>query len=91
MKKEKEPWSPFVLIFAAAIGGFAGGSWWVFIPLCVAGLSIVSLPKYLELWPRAQNVGAEGMWWKTVGLSVLNGAGAASAGFVFGAVVRLLG
>ena len=75
MKKEKEPWSPFVLIFAAAI----------------AGLSIVSLPKYLELWPRAQNVGAEGMWWKTVGLSVLNGAGAASAGFVFGAVVRLLG
>jgi hypothetical protein len=33
--------------------------WWVVLPLTLAGLSIDSLPKFVALWPRAQDVGAE--------------------------------
>jgi len=32
----------------------AGVAWWVMVPLVVAGLSIVSMPKYIALWPRAR-------------------------------------
>ena len=62
----------------------------MFIPLCVAGLSISALPKYLELWPRAEMVGAEGEWWKTVSLSLFNSTVAACAAFVLGQVARLV-
>ena len=73
-----------------AVAGAAGGAWWVFIALCVAGLSISALPKYMALWPRAQHVGAEREWWKTVGLSLLNSSGTASAAFVLGKLVSWL-
>ena len=78
----------FVLIASVMLAGIGNGAWWIFIPLGVAGLSIVSLPKYLDLWPRSRDVGAEAMWWKTVGLSVFNTLGATCAAFVTGAAVR---
>ena len=58
--------------------------------MAVAGLSISSLPKYISLWPRARDVGAEGEWWKTVGMSTLNTAGASTAAFVLGWVIKWL-
>jgi hypothetical protein len=52
-------------------------------------LSISSLPKYIALWPRAHEVGAEAEWWKTVLLSVLNNLHASLRQGV-GAVRRIL-
>ena len=68
----------------------AGVTGWIVIPLAVAGLSISSLPKYIELWPRAAGVGAQSEWWKTVALSTFNSLAAAVAAFVLGKVVRWL-
>jgi hypothetical protein len=67
-----------------------GVTGWIVIPLTLAGLSISSLPKYIELWPRAERVGAEAEWWKTVGLSFFNSLAAAVAAFVLGNLVRWL-
>ena len=80
----------FWVLIVTAVAGAAGGSWWVFIPLGVAGLSISSLPKYIKMWPRARDVGAEWKWWETVALSALNSAGAASGAFMVGIVTRWL-
>ena len=46
------------------------------------------LPKYIELWPRAERVGAQGEWWTTVALSTFNSLAAAVAAFVLGNLVR---
>ena len=80
----------FWLLLGTAAAGVASGAAWVFIPLCVAGLSISALPKYIELWPRAEKIGAAGEWWKTVALSLFNSTAAASAAFVLGQVARLV-
>ena len=77
----------FWLLFTAAVCGAFGLSWWIVIPLTVAGLSISSLPKYIELWPRAQAAGATHQWLATVGLSMLNSLGAALAAFAVGCAV----
>lgn len=66
----------------------AGLSAWIAVPLMTAGLSISSLPKYIALWPKARRVGAEGAWWQTVALSLLNNAGASAAGVVLGVLLR---
>ena len=81
----------FWLLLVTVVAGVAGMAWWIALPLAVAGLSISSLPKYISLWPRARDVGAEGEWWKTVWLSTLNSAGASTAAFVLGRVVHWLG
>jgi hypothetical protein len=82
----------FWLLFVTAVGGAMGLQWWVGVPLCVAGLSLSSLPKYIGLWPRAREAGAELMWWKTVGLSTFNALAASVAAFVLGIVVhRIVG
>jgi hypothetical protein len=73
--------------------GAASAHYWpgpIVIPLTLAGLSISSLPKYVELWPRAERVGAQAEWWKIVGLSFFNSLAAAVAAFVLGNLVRWL-
>ena len=74
----------FWLLFVAAFAAAAGLSGWIIVPLTLAGLSISSLPKYFELWPRARNVGAEGEWWRTLALSALNSFAASCAAFLLG-------
>ena len=78
------------LLVVTALAGAFGLPWWIAVPLATAGLSISSLPKYVELWPRVRAAGAEWEGWKTVALSLLNNIGAASAGFALGALCRWL-
>lgn len=74
----------FWLLLVASIAAVFRVPWWVTVPLVMGGLSISSLPKYIELWPRARAVGAEGEWWKTVGLSSVNNLAAACGAHVVG-------
>ena len=83
---EPEIW----ILIVTATGAWAGGAWWVFMGLCLIGLSISALPKYWKLWPKAREVGAEWVWFETVGLSLLNNLGAAAAAFMLGIGVRWL-
>jgi ABC-type sulfate transport system permease component len=80
----------FWLLVVAALASTLGLAVWIVVPLTAAGLSISSLPKYIELWPRARAVGAETEWWKTVLLSMLNSLAAACAAFLFGTFSRWL-
>ena len=63
-------------------------AWWIIVPLTLAGLSVSSLPKYIELWQRAERASAQGEWWNTVALSTFDSLAAAVAAFVLG---KLLG
>ena len=76
----------FWLLVVAGIATYAGVAWFVVWPLATAGLSISSLPKYIELWPRARAVGAERVWWTFVGLSTLNSLAAAGGTGIAGLV-----
>ena len=78
------------LFVVAALASMFGLAWRIAVPLTVAGLSISSLPKYIELWPRAEAVGAEGEWWKTVLLSTFNNLAAACGAFVLGKLIYWL-
>ena len=78
----------FWLLLAAAFVSMLSVTVWIVIPLTLAGLSISSLPKYIELWPRAERVGAQGEWWKTVALSAFNRLAAAVAALVLGNLAR---
>jgi hypothetical protein len=78
----------FWLLLAAAFVSMLSVTVWIVIPLTLAGLSISSLPKYIELWPRAERVGAQGEWWKKVALSALNSLADAVAAFVLGNLAR---
>ena len=69
------------LLIAGAACAMVGVSAWVVMPLLMAALSVASLPKYIELWPKARAAGAARAWWITVGLSTLNNF-AASVGTV---------
>jgi hypothetical protein len=80
----------FWLLLVAAFTSMWGVAWWVVVLLTVTGLSISSLPKYIELWPRARNAGAEAEWWKTVALSAFNNVAAACAALMLGKVIRWL-
>ena len=80
----------FWLLVVAVVCAMLGVAWWVTIPLVVAGLSIASLPKYIALWPRARDAGAQGAWWRTVGLSMFNSLGAACGAHVLGLATRWL-
>jgi hypothetical protein len=80
----------FWLLLVAALASTFGTAWWLVLPLTVAGLSISSLSKYVELWPRAKIAGAQSEWWKTVLLSTLNSLGAAWGAFVLGKLIRWL-
>lgn len=80
----------FWLLGATAAAGSFGVAWWVAVPLCVAGLSISSLPKYVRLWPKAFDLGAEVVLWRTVGLSALGTVAASGAAFGLGVVLRVL-
>ena len=84
--REPELW----LLLVAAIASSFGRAVWIVVPLTLVGLSISSLPKYIELWPRARDVGAETEWWKTVLLSMLNNLAAACAPYAFGNLSRWL-
>jgi hypothetical protein len=37
------------LLLVTALAGCLGVAWWIAVPLATAGLSISSLPKYVEL------------------------------------------
>ena len=80
----------FWLLLVAALGATLGLSVWIVVPLTVAGLLISSLPKYIALWPRAHQVGAEAEWWRTVLLSMLNNLAAACGAFLLGNISRWL-
>lgn len=82
--------SEFWLLLAGAAGAMFGVPWWVVVPLVMAGLSIGSLPKYIELWPPARDAGADGEWWRTVALSAFNSLGAAVGVYVLGNLTRWL-
>jgi hypothetical protein len=84
--RQPEFWPLLVAAFASMFG-LTG---WIVVPLTLAGLSISSLPKYIELRPRAQSAGAEREWWKTVLLSILNSLAAACAAFLLGNLSRWL-
>ena len=78
------------LLIVSALGAAGGLSAWGSVPLCMAGLSISSLPKYIALWARARDVGAERAWWQTVALSMANSLAASCAVFVLGAAAGWL-
>jgi ABC-type sulfate transport system permease component len=80
----------FWLLLATVFVSMLGVTGWIVVPLTVAGLSISSLPKYIELWSRAEKVGAQAEWWKTVALSAFNSLAAAVAAFVLGNLARWL-
>ena len=82
--------SEFWLLAAAAVAAMFGVAWRVTVPLVVAGLSMSSLPKYIALWPRAREVGAEGEWWRTVARSELCATAAAGGAHVAGVLTRWL-
>lgn len=84
--REPEYW----LLLASCVASTLGVAWWVVLPLTLAGLSISSLPKYVELWPRAKAVGAEGEWRRTVILSMFNNLAAACGAFVLGKLIHWL-
>jgi len=62
----------FWLLVTASLAAAGGVRWWIAVPLTLAGLSLSSLPKYIELWPRARDIGAHGTWRTTVCLSMFN-------------------
>jgi hypothetical protein len=78
------------LLLVTALAGCLAVEWWLAVPLATAGLSISSLPKYVELWPRVRAVGAEWEGWKTVALSMFNNIATSCAAFVFGVLSRWL-
>ena len=80
----------FWLFLAGSVASLIGVAGFVVIPLSVAALSIASLAKFIELWPRAQDVGAEWAWWVTVVASMLNDLAASCGVFVLGKFVRWL-
>src|SRR5262245_62770237 len=64
--------SEYWLLVVTTLSAAFGVPWWIAMPLAIAGLSISSLPKYVEMWPRVRAVGAEWEGWKTVALSMFN-------------------
>ena len=78
------------LLVVTTLAATFGVPWWIAVPLAVAGLSISSLPQYVELWPRVQAVGAEWEGWKTVALSMFSNIAVSCAAFVLGALCRWL-
>jgi hypothetical protein len=80
----------FWLLLVASVAATAGVAWWVTVPLVVAGLSIVSMPKYIALWPRVREVGAELEWWKTIALSMFNNLACACGVQMIGVFARWL-
>jgi hypothetical protein len=81
---------PFWLLITAATAAMMSVPWWITTPLALSGLLIASLPKYIELWPRARNAGAEWQWWNSVALSTFNSLAAACAAHMLGIALRWL-
>ena len=78
------------MIATATVVAMLGVAWWVVVPLTLAGLTASSMRKYIELWPRARDAGAERAWWMTVGLSMFNNLAASCGAFLAGLVTRWL-
>lgn len=76
-----------LLIVGAAVSGLVGLTWYVAVPIGIAGLSISALPKYFMEMPRAKQVGAEGAVWVFVGLSALNSVLAIGLGYLLGMAI----
>jgi hypothetical protein len=54
----------------------------------VTGLSVLPLPRCVQLWPRAQCAGAERTWRQTVALFLPNNLAASCGAFVLGIAAR---
>ena len=80
----------FWLLALTAAAGLTQLPWWWVLPLTLAAISIATLPKYIALWTRAQAVGAERAWWRTVALSIVNSAVTVLLAYLVGAAVRWL-
>jgi hypothetical protein len=74
----------FWLLFVAALAAGFGVSGWITIPATMAGLLISSLPKYVEIYPRARAVDASVAFWATVLASILTSAIASVATYALG-------
>lgn len=80
----------FWLLLVATSAAALGLSAWLVIPLTIAGLSISSLPKYVELRPRVRKAGVEREGYITIALSLLNNFATSCAAFVLGILARWL-
>ena len=78
----------FWLLVAASLAAAGGVRWWIMVPLTLAGLSLSSLPKYMELRPLARDIGAHSTWWSTVALSLFNSLAASCAAYLLGVLIR---
>lgn len=77
----------FLLLLSTAAVASQGASWSVGIPLCLAGLSIARLPKYICMWPRAVEIGAEWQVMLAVAVSSVHSLAAAICMAIIGAGV----
>jgi hypothetical protein len=75
----------FMLLLATAAAAALGVGWWVAVPLCLAGLSIGRLPRYLTMWPRAIEIGEEWQVIAAVTLSSVASLAGALGMFAIGA------
>lgn len=75
----------FILLLVTAAGAARGVSYWTSMPLCLAGLSIARLPKYIRLWPRATEIGAQWQVLLAVSASSILSLVSAACMFLIGA------
>lgn len=71
----------FILLLVTAAGAAQGVRWWIGAPLCLAGLSIARLPKFIAMWPHATQIEAE--WQVILALAVSSVLNLASAVGIF--------
>jgi hypothetical protein len=74
----------FWALIATGLAGAGGSKWWLAVPICTVALFLCGLEKYVAMWARVREAGAERVFFETLGLSLLNAGGAAAAVFVFG-------
>jgi len=71
-------------LLVTAYAGMVGSPILLSIVLCTGILFVSGLYKYVLLWPRMKRIGAQGLFWETLGFSLFNATGAASAAYLFG-------
>lgn len=79
----RTPEFPLFLLTAVVVAG--GVNWSIAIPLCLAGLLILRLPKYLGMWPQAVAINAEWQVYAAVAASSAHSLAGAMAMFTIGA------
>ncbi|MBS0244501.1 MAG: hypothetical protein JSS20_20200 [Proteobacteria bacterium] len=80
----------FILLLVTAAGAAQGVNWSMSLPLCLAGLSIARMPKYVRLWPRAAEINAEWQVLLTIAGSTILSLANALAMIAVGAIAGWL-